>query len=161
MMRGFLHFCLVAALLSACHAASSASPPFPGRLGVEASGDAFVDLVRQNYRWEKPDGHGGWTKLARADVDEHGWPRTDCRWIMDARPCAEWAGEIDDPEAYRVDRGGVCKGSFPDLGGNLAMQFTLSGAYSRCGARGLTDDVSKPDRNALFPEVRQLIGGGK
>jgi hypothetical protein len=48
---------------------------------------------------------------------------------------------------------------FWDLGGNLAMQFTLSGAYSRYGAWGLTDDLSKPDRNSLFPEVRQLIGG--
>ena len=50
---------------------------------------------------------------------------------------------------------------FWDLGGNLAMQFTLSGGYSRYGAWGLTDDVYKPDRNALFPEVRQLIGGKK
>jgi len=50
---------------------------------------------------------------------------------------------------------------FWDLGGNLAMQFTLSGAYSRYGAWGLTDDVSKPDRNALFQEVRELIGGGR
>ena len=48
---------------------------------------------------------------------------------------------------------------FWDLGGNLAMQFTLSGPYSRYGAWGLTDDLSKPDRNALFQEVRQLIGG--
>ena len=48
---------------------------------------------------------------------------------------------------------------FWDLGGHLAMQFALSGPYSRYGAWGLTDDVSKPDRNALFREVRQLIGG--
>ena len=92
--------------------AAIASPPYSGRLGVEASGDAFVDLVKQNYRWEKPDGHGGWTKLLRDDVDEQGWPKTDCRWIIDLRPCAEWAGEIDDPEAYRVDRSGTYKGSF-------------------------------------------------
>ena len=81
-------------------------------LGVEASDDAFVNLVRESYRWDKPDGHGGWTGLLREDVDEHGWPKTDCRWIIDSRPCAEWAGEIDDPEAYRVDRSGTYKGSF-------------------------------------------------
>jgi len=108
----FLSSCLVAVLLTVCDSATIASPPFPGRLGAEASDDAFVDLVKQNYRWEKPDGHGGWAKLSREDVDEHGWPKTDCHWIMDSRPCAEWAGEIDDPEAYRVDRSGTCKGSF-------------------------------------------------
>ena len=111
-MNRFLHFWLVTALLAVCHFPSFAAPPFPGRLGVEASDNAFVNLVRQSYRWEKPGGHGGWTKLLREDVDAHGWPKTDCRWIMDSRPCAEWAGEIDDPEAYRVDRSGTYKGSF-------------------------------------------------
>ena len=111
-MKIILRFCLVAALLAASRSASFAAPPFHGRLGVEASDDAFVNLVRESYRWDKPDGHGGWTGLLREDVDEHGWPKTDCRWIMDSRPCAEWAGEIDDPEAYRVDRSGTYKGSF-------------------------------------------------
>ena len=41
------------------------------------------------------------------------------------------------------------------------MQFTLAGSYSRYGAWGLTDDVAHPDRNALFPGVRELIGGRK
>jgi hypothetical protein len=111
-MNGCLRFCLVAALLASCHSASMAAPPFPGRLGVEASADAFIDVVKQNDRWEKSDGHGGWTKLMREDVDEQGWAKIDCRWVMDARPCAEWAGEIDDPDKYRVDRSGTYKGSF-------------------------------------------------
>jgi hypothetical protein len=91
---------------------SHGAAPYAGRLGVEASGDAFVDLAKQNYRWEKADGHGGWSKLTRADVDEHGWPDTDCHWVIDFRPCAEWAGQIDDPQAYRVDRSGTYHGSF-------------------------------------------------
>ena len=90
----------------------SLSAPFPGRLGVEASGDAFVDLARQCYRWEKNDGHGGWSTLKREDVDAHGWPTSDCHWVLDARPCAEWAGQIDDPEAYRIDLSGLYHGTF-------------------------------------------------
>jgi hypothetical protein len=86
--------------------------PYPGGLGVEAPGDAFVDIVRGAYRWEMPDGHGGWASITHDHVDEHGWPRTDCRWIADWRPFAEWAGKIDDPAAYRLDRSGTYKGSF-------------------------------------------------
>ena len=91
---------------------SMAASPFSGRLGVEASGDAFVDLAKQSYRWQKADGHGGWAALERSDVDAHGWPRSDSRWVFDARPCAEWTGQIDDPEAHRVDYSGVYHGSF-------------------------------------------------
>jgi len=111
-MKTHLQFCLIAALLSVGLPAEVVAAPYPGRLGVEAPDDAFVDLVKQDYRWDKPDAHGGWTKLLREDVDEHGWPRTDCRWILDARPFAEWSHEIDDPEVYRVDHSGTCHGSF-------------------------------------------------
>lgn len=93
-------------------AAAAAVSPYPGRMGVEASGDAFVDVVHQNYRWQKPDGRGGWGPLTAQDVDEHGWPRGDCKWIWDSRPCAEWSGEIDDPDGYRPDRSGTYLGSF-------------------------------------------------
>jgi hypothetical protein len=47
---------------------------------------------------------------------------------------------------------------FSDLGGNLAMQFTLSSAFSRYGCWGLTDDINNPDRNNKFQAVRDLIG---
>jgi hypothetical protein len=60
--------------------------------------------------------------------------------------------------------GDLYKQNFADcywnLGGNLAMQFTLSGNYNRYGAWGLTDDVGKPDHNSLFQTVRELIGSG-
>ena len=91
---------------------SPAAAPHAGHLGVEASGNAFVDIVKEGYRWEKADGRGAWAKLTRADVDAHGWPKTDCHWVADFRPCAEWAGEIDDPEGHRLDRSGVYHGSF-------------------------------------------------
>jgi hypothetical protein len=107
-MRRLLH------ALSVCFplCAAALPPPYAGRLGVEASGHAFVDLVRENYRWEKPDGQGGWAAMSREDVDERGWPRKDCRWILDFRPCSEWTGQIDDPEGYRLDFSGIYKGSF-------------------------------------------------
>ena len=103
---------LFIALVAAVPLRSPAAAPYAGRLGVEATADAFVDIVKQNYRWDKPDAKAGWTKLLPADVDAHGWPQTDCRWILDQRPCAEWAGQIDDPDAYRVDRSGTWHGSF-------------------------------------------------
>lgn len=45
-----------------------------------------------------------------------------------------------------------------EQGGGLAMQFTLSGKYSRSGCWGLTDDVSKPDRNYKMQAMRDLVG---
>ncbi len=50
--------------------------------------------------------------------------------------------------------------NFWDLGGNIAMQFTLASPYNRYGAWGLTDDINVPDRNFLFAAVRELIGAG-
>ncbi len=91
---------------------SVSAAPYPGRMGVEAPGDVFVDIAREGYRWAKPDGAGGWTDLTGADVDADGWLMTDAQWVIDYRPVAEWAGEIDDPEEYRVDRSGTYKCSF-------------------------------------------------
>ena len=111
-MNRIMRLWLVVPFLAACQSRSIAAPPYPGRLGVEASDDAFVDVVKQDYRWEKSDGHDGWAKLLPGDVDTRGWPQADCHWVMDWRPCAEWTGEIDDPEAYRVDHSGTYQGSF-------------------------------------------------
>ena len=47
--------------------------------------------------------------------------------------------------------------AFFALGGNLAMQFTLTSGYNRYGCWGLTDDVTDPDRNYKFQAVRDLI----
>jgi len=51
------------------------------------------------------------------------------------------------------------KDAFIDLGGTLAMQFTLTSAYSRYGCWGLTDDVSVPHRNFKMAAVRDLLSG--
>jgi hypothetical protein len=46
--------------------------------------------------------------------------------------------------------------AFFQLGGNLAMQFTLSSAYTRYGCWGLTDDIIKPDRNAKYKAAQDV-----
>ncbi|MBS1561684.1 MAG: hypothetical protein JSS89_08780 [Bacteroidetes bacterium] len=44
-----------------------------------------------------------------------------------------------------------------ELGGGLALYFTLASAYNRYGCWGLTDDPANPDRNAKMSAVRALL----
>ncbi len=85
---------------------------YAGGLGVNISlperGGTFVDMVKEHHRWLDPN---SWSPLDKADFDEWGWPTTDAMLMMDQRPVAEWASEIDDPEEYRVDYSGVYAGS--------------------------------------------------
>jgi hypothetical protein len=46
-----------------------------------------------------------------------------------------------------------------NLGGGLAMYFTLNSAYNRYGCWGLTDDYTKPDRNYKMQAVRDILSG--
>jgi hypothetical protein len=46
--------------------------------------------------------------------------------------------------------------AFFQMGGNLAVHFTLSSAYTRYGCWGLTDDITKPDRNSKYMAVQLL-----
>jgi hypothetical protein len=46
--------------------------------------------------------------------------------------------------------------AFFKIGGNLAMQFTLSSAYTRYGCWGLTDDITKPNRNAKYKAAQDV-----
>ncbi len=46
-----------------------------------------------------------------------------------------------------------------DLGGGLALYFTLASAYTRHGCWGITDDPSKPDRTAKMQAIRDIIAG--
>jgi hypothetical protein len=43
------------------------------------------------------------------------------------------------------------------IGGGLAMHFTLASSYNRYGCWGLTDDYTKPDRNYKMQAVRDII----
>ncbi|MAT40071.1 MAG: hypothetical protein CL946_10760 [Ectothiorhodospiraceae bacterium] len=44
-----------------------------------------------------------------------------------------------------------------DLGGGLAMYFTIASGYNRYGCWGLTDDYTNPDRNFKMQAVREII----
>lgn len=44
-----------------------------------------------------------------------------------------------------------------NIGGGLAIYFTLSSAYNRYGCWGLTDDYTKPERNYKMQAVRNII----
>jgi hypothetical protein len=44
-----------------------------------------------------------------------------------------------------------------NIGGGLAMYFTLSSSYNRYGCWGLTDDYTNPERNYKMKAVRNII----
>ena len=78
-------------------------------IGLPERGGTYIDLVRENYRWN--DLNTG-NAITGNQVDEHGWPNVDAQYIVDFRPVAEWSGSIDDPEVYRLDVSGTWKCSF-------------------------------------------------
>jgi hypothetical protein len=45
-----------------------------------------------------------------------------------------------------------------DLGGNLAMYFTIFSPYTRYGCWGITDDYTNPERNYKMQAVKEIIG---
>ena len=47
--------------------------------------------------------------------------------------------------------------AFIQLGGTLAMQFTLTSGYNRYGSWGLTDDINDPYRNYKFGCIQDLL----
>ena len=56
-----------------------------------------------------------------------------------------------DEIRYNLEEG------FADLGGTLAMQFTLTSSYNRYGCWGITDDVNVPHRNYKFRCMMDMI----
>jgi len=97
-------------------------------MGVEATGNVFVNMANQNYNWHEPNGGGGWQTITSGNVDANGWPTVDARWTNDYRPFAEWAGQIDDPEQYRIDYSGTYKCSFKGQADVSGSSCTISNA---------------------------------
>jgi len=92
---------------------NTAAAQYDGKLGINLGSvhsDAYVDMIKGALPFDKgsPD-----SPLSVDELDENGWPLRDFRLLlMDNRPVAEWADEIDDPDVYRVDYSGTYKVSF-------------------------------------------------
>ncbi len=99
--------CLISLALLLGLSSSLLAQTYPGKIGVGA-GLVWVDIVKQQYRFQKADG----SELSSGDVDASGWPTCDAQYVFDGRPVAEWEGAIDDPEQYRVDMSGTYTCSF-------------------------------------------------
>jgi len=139
--------------------------------GGGADAGESVDKILSDCREEidgqidEPDGpsenHAGrvqWVKTAKdyglaggfcsyEGGPDHGGGSTDnianrIRAERDARMAAIWT--------YNYD------GAFFQVGANLAMQFTLSSAYTRYGCWGLTDDITAPERIPKYNAAKAL-----
>jgi len=88
-------------IVFAAFSAVSAAPY--SQIGVNLSDPgAFTDIIKHTNRFNKVESY-----------DENGWPASDFELVlMDQRPAREWAGEIDDPEEFRIDFSGTYKCSF-------------------------------------------------
>lgn len=119
--------------------------PYPGRIGVNISlpekGGTFVDLMKEHYRWLSAN---SWESLNPYQVDAQGWPLVDAVFIHDARPVAEWSGDIDDPEVYRVDVSGKYTGSFFGQAGLSCDGGIVSNVKYDAAANKTTFDLRVP-----------------
>ncbi|MCB0643619.1 MAG: hypothetical protein KDC44_18355, partial [Phaeodactylibacter sp.] len=78
-------------------------------IGLPERGGTYIDLARENYRWVNLNTGSA---INFSEVDEAGWPTVDAQYVVDFRPVAEWVGDIDDPEVYRLDVSGTWTCSF-------------------------------------------------
>jgi Secretion system C-terminal sorting domain len=85
-------------------------------IGVNLTGrGVFVNIVNHSARYIDASGY-----------DDLGWPQSDFEMVLhDGRPVAEWSGDIDDPEVYRIDYSGTYHACFT---GTADISISGSGA---------------------------------
>lgn len=107
-------------------------------LGVNLDDNgAFVNIMNHTNRYQKAKGYDG-----------AGYPTSDFELVlMDARPVAEWSGQIDDPEGYRVDVSGQYKSSFTGQ-----ADITVSGTSVT-----VENKIYDPQSNTTFFNI--IVGG--
>ncbi|MBS0001415.1 MAG: T9SS type A sorting domain-containing protein, partial [Cyclobacteriaceae bacterium] len=111
--------------------------------------DAYVDMVKAGMPFDSGSPE---SPLTQDELDAEGWPLRDFRFLlMDNRPVAEWAGQIDDPEEYRADYSGIYQGSFSgqaeimNIGGPWSIENKV---YNETGNTTTFDLViGAPDEN--------------
>jgi hypothetical protein len=96
-------------LLSLFYVASALYSQLGVNISLPERGGTYIDLVKENYRWKSLVSG---SDLSPSEVDAQGWPTVNAQFIVDFRPVAEWASDIDDPEVYRLDVSGTWKCSF-------------------------------------------------
>jgi hypothetical protein len=115
-------------------------------------------------------------QISDASINESGrlqWIEKAAEWELEGGACS-YEGGFHIPSGGSTDnlanqinmhrdaRAGIelaynYDDAFFAIGGNLAVQFTLTSGYNRYGCWGLTDDISNPDRNYKFQSIRDLI----
>ncbi len=118
-------------------------------IGLPERGGTYIDLARENYRWISLNTG---QPVTHSDVDEQGWPTSDAQYIVDFRPVAEWANDIDDPEIYRLDVSGTWKCS---LNGRADVGSAVGGSvqnviYDSQTNTTFFDYVVPPGSNGFF-----------
>ncbi len=128
----------VAKILSDCHAGIA------GQItdaGVNEAGR--TQWIAKANAWNLPGGF-----VSYEGGPDHGGGSTV---NIANRILAERSAGMCDEMRYNLDD------AFIQLGGTLAMQFTLTSGYNRYGCWGLTDDVNNPHRNYKFACLQDLL----
>ncbi len=128
----------VAKILSDCHASITAQIT---DTGINEAGR--TQWIAKANAWNLPGGY-----VSYEGGPDHGGGSTD---NIDNRIIAERNVGMCTEMRYNLDE------AFVQLGGTLAMQFTLTSAYNRYGCWGLTDDVNKPNRNFKFSCLQDFL----
>ena len=131
----------LADLLQDCHTSIESQMDETGEIN-EAGRKQWIATAAA---WNLPGGF-----VSYEGGPDHGGGSTE---NMANRILAERSQEMYDLMQYNL------KDAFMDLGGSLAMQFTLTSSYNRYGCWGLTDDVTVPYRNFKLAAVRDLLLG--
>jgi hypothetical protein len=108
--------------------------------GVDLSGR--IQWVEAADLWELDKGF-----MSYEGGPDHGGGSVD---NIANRILAERSERMCDEMRYNLVDG------FLEIGGTLAMQFTLTSSYNRYGCWGLTDDVNNPYRNFKFQCIKNI-----
>ena len=128
----------VAEILADCHASISAQI---NDVGVNEAGR--TQWIAKASNWNLPGGY-----VSYEGGPDHGGGSTV---NISNRILAERSEGMCDEMRYNFDD------AFIQLGGRLAMQFTLTSSYNRYGCWGLTDDVNIPHRNFKLACIQELL----